>query len=156
MTTPNIQSTSTDKLKLRVLIIEDDLSLEPVWNYILGQLNFEIEFEWVYSFAEAERSIKNVTKNNSQYDLVLLDVFIYGSKSGIDFWAQYHETMNERLVVMSSIEQCKIKGYLHAKNEPFYIQKPIDISKTIAFLNGHLNNLTPNQNRSSSANPLAV
>lgn len=126
------------KKQIQVLVVEDDLSLEPIWNHIFSQLNFTVEFDWVYSFSEAERSLKNKAKNNSDYDLVLLDIFVYGSKCGIDFWGQYHELMNEKLIVMSSIEQSKIKGYLHANCDPLYIQKPINVDEIIKFLNQHL------------------
>lgn len=126
------------KSTINILVVEDDLSLEPIWFHILNKLCSPVQYDWAYSYAEADRYIKKADKKKSYYDLILSDVFIYGAKSGIDLWNEQQDKLHPNIILMSSIEPDKIKNYLKTKKVPDYIQKPIDIEATVHLLNQHI------------------
>lgn len=75
-----------------ILIIEDDLSLRPFWSSIirrcLGDHNL---IDWAISSEEGKNFVvrrrqKDEGKGHQPYDLIISDIFLSGSETGIDFF----------------------------------------------------------------------
>jgi DNA-binding NtrC family response regulator len=68
-------------MKKRVLVIEDDPTLQPVLTQILKRAAPRVEVEWVES-AEAAW----VLLRKRHFDLVIADILLEGHETGLDFW----------------------------------------------------------------------
>jgi response regulator of citrate/malate metabolism len=75
---------TAQKLK-KILIIEDDLALKPLWRFILKKIFSVYTMDWSVSCEEALKLVKKSLRQGSPYDLIVVDVFLAGSSTGIDF-----------------------------------------------------------------------
>ncbi|MBL7542816.1 MAG: response regulator [Bdellovibrionaceae bacterium] len=116
----------------RILIVEDDMTMEPLWAYILEKVDKRNAYEWVASEAEAERKIENSLLDGRQFDLVISDIFLSGTKTGIDLWRRFSDPLCGKIILMSAIAKIKFQNYLgYSATAPVYIQKPLDIHDCI-------------------------
>jgi response regulator of citrate/malate metabolism len=121
------------KLKTRVLIIEDDPTIAPMWTYILGKVDPELEIVWATSDAEGERFIQNSIKYQNEFDLIISDIFLSGPKTGIDLWFRYREYLEGKFILTSGITYRKYLQHMEKSKSiflPFYLQKPLDATLT--------------------------
>lgn len=112
--------------KPRVLIVEDDVTMEPLWTYIIDQVAPGAYLKWVTSEEAAEHAIRYQLLRHRPYDLVISDVFLSSSRTGIDLWRQFSEGYT-RFLFMSVISPSKF-AKLIGPNEPTptYLQKPLN------------------------------
>ncbi len=113
----------------RILVIEDDSTFEPIWDHIITMVNPKIEFYWASDPIQAQELIYKSKNEGWSYDLIISDIYLSSSITGIDLWNRFGKT--ENFLLISSIdnhkliEQAKQKG----KTPPPYIQKPLDESE---------------------------
>jgi CheY-like chemotaxis protein len=69
---------SRELAKRRLLVVEDDVSLQPLVGSMVKKLNPNSEIDWVTSYDEA------LEKLETNYDLVLADVNLGEGKDGTD------------------------------------------------------------------------
>lgn len=72
----------------RILIVEDDLDLTVLIDHVIRSIDPTIVADWVTS---AERAVALIykrlrTRPERPYDLIMTDVFLEGSSTGLDLW----------------------------------------------------------------------
>lgn len=110
----------------RVLVIEDDSTFEPIWDHILTSVDPKIEFFWAETPMQAQELIYKSKNEGWAFDLIVSDIYLSSSITGIDLWNRFGNQDNFLLISSIDnyklIEQAKSKG----KVAPPYIQKPLD------------------------------
>ena len=123
----------------KILIVEDDITLEPIWSYIIERVNRKASVVWATAEAEAEELIMDSFEKGHEYDLVITDIFLSGSKTGIDLWNRFFHLLHGRIIVTSSIEYSKFAKYLGTTAaQPLYLQKPLSPHDCIEAVYGML------------------
>lgn len=123
-----------------ILVVEDDITSEPIWRHIIDRAYPESKCDWATSGAQAEQFIKKAKDKNINYDLIITDIFLSGAKTGIDLWNKYSHTLTTKMIVISSIEHEKLEHYYKDERiKPQYIKKPIDIEECVKTIKAALN-----------------
>jgi len=114
-----------------VLIVEDDVSMEPLWSYIIDEVDPHAEMRWVTTEEAAEKMIRQRLEMGQPYDLIVSDIFLSGRRTGIDLWRRYGEGATA-FILMSVIGPEKLMRMtgLHEPLPP-YIQKPLNPTECI-------------------------
>jgi CheY-like chemotaxis protein len=108
---------------MRVLILEDNLKALKVIMEVLGEIG--LTNLAVTVFSEAER-VKDFLKNNSDFDLVLLDY--YATDGNFHQPVFDSQVSPEKIIAISSIERCNVEA--KEKGVLYSVQKNIsDLSK---------------------------
>lgn len=68
----------------KVLIAEDDMALKPLWEAFFRRLGKNITIHWTVSCEEAIKIIDKATKEDDEFDLIISDIFLAGSGTGIE------------------------------------------------------------------------
>ena len=111
----------------RVLIVEDDRTMEALWRYIVEAAKPGADVEWATSGEDATTQLKQ------SFDLVIADIFLGGSTTGLDLWEQNEDDEASPFILMSVItpERLLVMAQNSSKPLPSYIQKPLDPSQCI-------------------------
>jgi len=113
----------------RILIAEDDLSLQPLWERAIASKGGPVIVDWATSMADAERLIRYRFKRGTPYDLVVSDIFLEGMGSGIDLWNHYgEEAKNFVLVTAVPITEEKLMKRIDF-GHPECLRKPLNFQK---------------------------
>jgi DNA-binding response OmpR family regulator len=118
---------SRQTLKIpRILVVEGDATMKPLFEYILSELHPLGELEWARTAEDAEQLIAKNHKAHTPFDIVISEILLAGSISGVDIWRKYQGS-SSNFILMSSMAPGRIFEFLR-KNEvaPFYMQKPLD------------------------------
>lgn len=123
----------TDKLttRPRILVVEDDITSEPIWEHILERVDERATMVWATSVNEADQLIRDALAEDAPFDLVISDIFLSGSLTGIDLWQRFRNRMKAPIILMSGIEHMKLQKYLRGIGEPVYLPKPLNMHDTI-------------------------
>jgi response regulator of citrate/malate metabolism len=119
---------------LNILIVEDDITSEPIWDFIFSQLDPYAKISWATSVVEAEEILDSSINEGKCFDLILADIFLSGSLTGVDLWVELQEGMPNLIILMSASEPAKIKKYFKNLGSVKYLQKPLNIHETIEIL----------------------
>lgn len=123
----------------KILIVEDDKTLEPIWSYIIERVNNNAQLLWTTSETQAEELIMDSIDQNNKFDLVIADIFLSGPQTGIDLWKRFFYLLHSRMIVTSGIEYYKFINYLGTNTpQPLYIQKPLNLHDCIEAVYGIL------------------
>jgi len=111
----------------KILVVEDDVGFEPLWQSIVKRaLGEHARVEWATSEVEAEELILKAKDEGLPYALVITDIFLSGSRTGIDLWKKFFREMRGRIILTSGIEHTKFNRYFEKEAErPVYLQKPL-------------------------------
>ncbi len=108
-----------------VLIVEDDLALRPLWEKVFGSISKDIRVDWATSAEDAENLIRFKFTHGQPYHLVIADISLEGSATGIDLWNKYGEEVSNFAVVsalpISSYDFYTALDFGH----PPYFKKPL-------------------------------
>lgn len=109
----------------RVLIVEDDVTMEPLWRYVIETARPGASVEWMTSGEAAAKRLKT-----GDFDLVISDIFLGGDLTGLDLW-EIAET--DRFVLMSVLTPARLNKLTIELPRPLpsYLQKPLDPSECI-------------------------
>ena len=108
-----------------VLIVEDDLSFEPLWRHVFQQISPSTNIDWALSEEQAERKIIKRARMGLTYDLVIADVFLSGKKTGVDLWNQFSEDVGN-FVFVSGLSKEKFDKLMSLDfSSPIFMQKPL-------------------------------
>jgi response regulator of citrate/malate metabolism len=109
----------------RVLIVEDDLSYRPMWEFVIQQVNPSIKVDWAQSVEQAEKLIKQRMRQQTPYDLIVADVFLAGIKTGVDLWERFGDWSSHFLFI-SGLSKEKFDELMSQDySAPIYLQKPL-------------------------------
>lgn len=71
-------------MKKRVLIVEDDLALKPMWELILRRQFVDYHLDWAVSCEEAQKLVSSSIVRDLPYTLIVTDLFLSGAGTGLD------------------------------------------------------------------------
>lgn len=69
----------------KVLVVEDDLALRPFWELFFFRLDSKISVEWAVSSEQAEFMVNQSNDLSCPYGLIVADIFLAGSGTGLEF-----------------------------------------------------------------------
>lgn len=120
------------------LIVEDDLSYKPLWEFILKKFNSKAKFDWAENAEEAEEKIYQARTGTRFYDLIISDIYLPGTKSGLDLWHQYGEYYNN-MILVSGMDYTNFLNKLSEETYvPPYLKKPLDVQESLRAINKSL------------------
>jgi response regulator of citrate/malate metabolism len=116
----------------RVLVVEDDVTSESLWDQIVHRAFGEADVAWTTNVSEAALMIKKAVREGRPFDLVISDVFLSGSRTGIDLWIEFHDELVGKFLLVSSVDNLQIVKYLRDQGSPPYLQKPVDVAAAVS------------------------
>ena len=121
------------KKDIRILILEDDLYWEPIWQSILDMFSLLEKSIWVNSVKTAEQTLESHWKSGIYFPLIISDVFVAGAGSGLDLLEKYGHQIENSLLFVSSVSEEKLKAHTAAMGYNVAIlQKPFKINDGIS------------------------
>jgi len=104
-----------------VLIVEDDLILNLLYESYLEKLGFETHGELVYgkTAVDMTRKIKP--------DLILMDIALEGDMNGIEAAQKIREFSNVPVIFITGNSDPKHKDKAMAISESYYLIKPVEL-----------------------------
>jgi DNA-binding response OmpR family regulator len=116
----------------RVLVLEDDMALEPLLTRVIQAVSNGALVDWVTNVEEAKFRLKMWPNHqNPKYDLIIADIFLEGRETGLDFWQSCQFLVpNIPVLLMSSMAIDQFFTMLGQNViAPPFIAKPIDIGE---------------------------
>lgn len=131
----DVDKTSVNDFVPKILIVEDDITFRPLWESMLRKTIERFELTWISQEEEAENHLIKMTKHGQKYDLVIVDIFLSHSKTGIDIWKKFHDQVGPKIIITSSVDYNKFLGLIKDHSRiPFFLQKPYDLDMTLSAL----------------------
>lgn len=116
------------------LVVEDDLSLRPLWEHAFKQVDSNIEVDWATNLKESESLIRIRYRDHTPYGLVVADILLEGSGSGIDLWNRYGEAAGSFVLVSAlPLSNWDVLKSLHY-GLPLFLRKPLNLKKCIELI----------------------
>lgn len=115
----------------KVLVVEDDMALRPLWSHLFESKFDHITVEWTVSCEEAIKMIQLANINKNPYGLIITDIFLAGSKTGLDL-INSEEVIKSgaQTVLVSSVDSREIvKKFSDLIPETVILSKPFDLRK---------------------------
>lgn len=110
----------------RFLIVDDDITSEAIWEVIIRGVHPRATMDWAIGYSDACEKIRNSRVTGRPFNAVIVDIFLSGSKTGLDLWNDFNGILDQRMIIISSIEPAKLKSYLSkSDHSPMYLKKPI-------------------------------
>lgn len=81
---PGLDGGFAEDKKNKILIVEDDLSLRPFWMRIFNNILSSSKIEWAISGEQASEMILNANSDGAPYKLIISDLFLAGSLTGVE------------------------------------------------------------------------
>jgi response regulator of citrate/malate metabolism len=120
----------------KILIVEDDKTLEPIWDYVTTKVNNHSKVDWATSELEAEDLIFEAQRDGRQYDLVIVDIFLEGSRTGLDLYEKFGHLFHNKMIITSSADYEKYSEYLQAGTfRPYCLEKPLVPDECVSVVN---------------------
>lgn len=120
---------STNQHK-KILVVEDDLTQTTVIEEMLLDINPEADIEWE---TNSDHAINRISANeyrerDKHYDLIICDVDLEGSLSGVDLMNYCKEiNSNAKVVLISAHSKLGLKHIYFRDKAPIkYLKKPLD------------------------------
>lgn len=129
----------------RALIVEDDLSLKPLWEIIFKRRMENWKFDWAISSEEGRKFMRAKNEAHDQYGLIIVDLFLAGSETGFDFLASEEVRRSASPVVLvSGVEADLIKNnYKYILLDTPVLSKPLNVPKCERLLDQILSGASP-------------
>lgn len=118
-------------IKNSALVIEDDLSLKPLWEMIFRRRMEDWSVDWAISSEEGRRLCQKSIERGEPYSVVVVDLFLAGSETGLDFISSSEaRDTHAAVILVSAIEERRIKDNFDefVKNTPV-LSKPLSVPK---------------------------
>ena len=119
----------------KIMVVEDDITLEPVLSGIFASIHPELEYKWVVTAEEAEQEL---AKNCDDYGLILADHYLLGKETGLDLFELCQERYPQiPCVIMSGAGVDKFSKIV-GQNRIFppFLSKPFFIGECKQILEG--------------------
>lgn len=112
----------------KILVVEDDLALRPIWEKFFSLRSEKIILEWSVSCEEAIKMVRQANEQNENYFLIVSDIFLAGSKTGIQLLSSPEVLSSKaRTVLVSAVDQNEIiNKYGHLFPGTVVISKPFN------------------------------
>lgn len=120
----------------KILIVEDDKTLVPIWDYITTKVDNNSKVDWATSELEAEDLIFEALRDGHQYDLVIIDIFLEGSRTGLDLYEKFGHLFHNKMIITTSADYEKYSEYLHSGDaRPYCLEKPLAPDECVKVVN---------------------
>lgn len=118
-------------MKKRILIVEDDIALKPFWEHVLFRHYLNFQIDWCIDCESAVDAYLSSQASSFSYDLIVLDLFLSGSDTGLDF-VSFLDCQFEKcpILLTSSVDQNRLMPI--AKHQNLKIEvltKPLNIHR---------------------------
>ncbi len=127
----------------RILIAEDDVSSQALWERVLQKMGSPYELDWATSGESAQRLFYLALRKNTPYDLVISDYYMTGFKTGFDLW-RVCQTLKVPFLLVSAASLDKIdlwgadpKVDLHFMQKPLFIPECLKTVETLLDTQAH-------------------
>lgn len=118
-------------MKDKLLVIEDDLALRPLWESV-ARRNFGLDnVDWAVSAEEGQKFYQESFKKGTPYSGIIVDLFLAGSDTGLDF-IRFARANNPKIPILlvSSVSESDLKGSFDTLMDPVLVlSKPLSASK---------------------------
>lgn len=125
------RSTNTQKVRQRALIVEDDIAMTNIIDYVLHEIAPSISIDWVTSAEEALRWLQKRNNSPSKLkDLIIVDILLEGELSGIELINFCYKNCKNLLILVTSATPRE--EFFHAKifkKIPDFLQKPFSVDQ---------------------------
>jgi len=119
-------SYSNQKYPASILVIDDDITLKPLYEQLLYSINPSMQLIWATTDTQAEFYL-NENKDNRFIRYVITDIFLSGKNTGIDLWKK-HADSRLKFIFTSIITKEKFSQYFYNEEElPLFFQKPVGV-----------------------------
>lgn len=119
----------------KILVVEDDISYEPLWRKVFEEVDPEIEYTWCTSANDAQKILEKTFRDGDYWDLIIADIFLTGSRTGLDLWERCGEPI-ENMIIVSSVDYSKLLDYVdYSSTPPVYLKKPFKIQDCVTAVN---------------------
>ncbi len=115
----------------KILVVEDDLALRPLWENFFKNREVELSVDWAVSSEEALKMIHQANENHESFFLIITDIFLAGSGTGMEL-IQSDEVLESKAqtVLISAADRNEIvEKYGHLIPSTIVISKPLDFKK---------------------------
>lgn len=113
----------------QILIVEDDLSLKPLWQMIAKRHHKKPCVQWAVSSEIAKKYFYESIKKHSPFLFVVIDLFLSGSETGMDFiyFARSYD-LNTPLLITSAAEDVMNHRLFQKKDSNITVlSKPLNL-----------------------------
>lgn len=116
-----------DQRATRFLVVEDDASIQPVWEHIIRTIDPRAVIRWSRTGEGAEFLIEQQRRQHGFFDFIVADVMLAGKMTGVDLWKNHPESESLFLFV-SALPPRKFNEMVGEARDrfPFLVNKPID------------------------------
>lgn len=113
----------------KILLIEDDLSLRPMWLRIFNNISSGFDLEWAVSGEHAQTMINQANRSRQHYHLIIADLFLAGPKTGMDvLLSEEVANSQSQRVLVSAVKRREMKKNTDFKKiKTHFIPKPLNI-----------------------------
>lgn len=117
----------------KFLIVEDDIGIQQIWERIIDNIDPDAMIRWATTEEGAERLMRDRARLGDEFDVVVADIMLGGTKTGIDLWRE-HQGSAPRFLFTSGITKKKFKEMIgsHEGELPLLIQKPLNPNDCIS------------------------
>lgn len=122
----------------KILIIEDDLALKPMWEIIAKRNLKNPELHWAVSSEVAKKLFLDSVKISSPYMFIVVDLFLAGSETGLDF-IKFARNYNADIPILitSSAEDVNTNRFMQrGMKNVSVLSKPLNIPNCERILDG--------------------
>lgn len=128
----------------KILIVEDDMALKPIWEKFFRLFSDRLRLEWAVSCEEATKMVQSANETGASYFLIISDIFLAGSKTGIQLLntPEVLASHAKTVLISAADREDVISKYGHEVPDTVVISKPFNfrlynpLFKNL--LNGHL------------------
>lgn len=116
------------KLMFNILILDDDPVCAKIWSHTLRKAYPNTKL-WIYpSVASAINAHGDYDNIGRLFNLIILDIFLSGDETGLEFATKLSSTAKDRMIVCSSISHSDFLNYSEKHTfEVDFIKKPINL-----------------------------
>ena len=140
----NVISLPLARRKHSALIVEDDMTSIYVLDLALRQTGLFAHLDWATSAEEAMSYIGKRMRSGRRlpYDLVIIDIFLDGVRTGVDLWQFLNESnvQNMPVIMTSGISEdrfTQLMGRYYIM--PKFLKKPFKMQSCITAIEESLN-----------------
>lgn len=117
----------------KVLVVEDDITTQKFWYYLFDLMYPTTKVYWARSVDAAEEVMDRLQQKGQRLDLIICDVFLDGSRSGLDLWRAYRE--DTPFIITSGVPFSRLKSSApDLEMAPPFIPKPLELDRAIDVL----------------------
>lgn len=111
----------------RILIVEDDLALKPIWHELFADIPAQIV--WAVSYEESLKIIEQMQRKKENFDLLITDIFLAGSGTGIELLTSDSvKSSPTKTILISVVDKSEIiHEYGHLLPKTHILTKPLKI-----------------------------